>query len=211
MYRKYIKRVLDFTLSLLLFIVLIPFLLIMCLLVRIFLGSPIIFKQERIGKDEKVFTLCKFRTMTDERDENGELLPDEVRLTKFGKFLRSTSLDELPELINIIKGDLSIIGPRPLITQYLPYYSDDEKHRHDVRGGLLPPELMYNNIQPTWEEQFSYETDYAKNVSFTLDIKIFFATIKGLFTRNSVDYGGYVRESLITERVSQKISEEQNK
>lgn len=133
MYKKYIKRILDFTLSLLALIILSPLLLIIAILVRIKLGSPVIFKQERPGKDEKIFTLYKFRTMTDEKDENGNLLPDSKRLTKFGKTLRSTSLDELPELVNILKGEMSIVGPRPLLVQYLPYYTDEERHRHDVR------------------------------------------------------------------------------
>ena len=133
MYKKYIKRILDFTLSLLALIILSPLLLIIAILVKIKLGSPVIFKQERPGKDEKIFTLYKFRTMTDETDENGNLLPDSKRLTKFGKTLRSTSLDELPELVNILKGEMSIVGPRPLLVQYLPYYTEEERHRHDVR------------------------------------------------------------------------------
>ena len=133
MYQKYIKRILDFVLSLLALIVLSPVMLILYILVRIKLGKPAIFKQERPGKDEKIFTLYKFRTMTDEEDENGNLLPDSKRLTKFGKTLRSTSLDELPELINILKGNMAIVGPRPLRVQYLSYYTEEEKHRHDVR------------------------------------------------------------------------------
>ncbi len=133
MYAKYIKRILDFLLSLIAFIVLMPIMIIIYLLVRVKLGRPAIFKQERPGKDEKIFTLYKFRTMTDEKDENGSLLSDDKRLTKFGKFLRSTSLDELPELVNIIKGDMAIVGPRPLLVEYLPLYSEEQKHRHDVR------------------------------------------------------------------------------
>ena len=133
MYRKYIKRILDVILSLMALIILSPLMLVIYILVRIKLGKPVIFKQKRPGKDEKIFTLYKFRTMTDEKDENGELLPDSQRLTKFGKFLRSTSLDELPELVNIIKGEMSIIGPRPLLVEYLDYYTEEEKHRHDVR------------------------------------------------------------------------------
>ena len=136
MYAKYIKRILDFILSLIALIVLSPVLLVVAILVRMKLGSPIIFKQQRPGKDEKIFTLYKFRTMTDKKDENGNLLPDSERLTKFGKVLRSTSLDELPELVNILKGDMSIVGPRPLLVEYLPLYSEEQKHRHDVRPGL---------------------------------------------------------------------------
>ena len=133
MYKNYIKRFLDFTLSLLALILLSPVMLIIAILVRIKLGTPVIFKQQRPGKNEKIFTLYKFRTMTDKKDENGNLLPDSERLTKFGKLLRSTSLDELPELVNIIKGDMAIVGPRPLLVGYLPYYTEEEKHRHDVR------------------------------------------------------------------------------
>lgn len=133
MYRKYFKRILDLVLSLIAFIILLPIMMVIYILVRIKLGKPVIFKQKRPGKDEKIFTLYKFRTMTDEKDENGNLLPDSKRLTKFGKTLRSTSLDELPELVNILKGEMSIVGPRPLLVQYLPYYTDEERHRHDVR------------------------------------------------------------------------------
>ena len=136
MYRKYIKRILDFTLSLIALIVLSPILLITAILVKIKLGSPIIFKQQRPGKNEKIFTLYKFRTMIDKKDEEGNLLPDEQRLTKFGKILRITSIDELPELINILKGDMAIVGPRPLLVEYLSLYNDEQKHRHDVRPGL---------------------------------------------------------------------------
>ena len=138
--------------------------------------------------------------MLNECDENGDLLSDEIRLTKFGKLLRSTSLDELPELFNILKGDLSIVGPRSLLVDYLPYYSDYERQRHTVKGGLTPPEVLYNNIMPTWEEQFKYEVNYANNVSFILDLKILFATFKGVFKRNSSAYGSYVRKLLSEER-----------
>lgn len=199
-YKKYLKRLFDIILSVFAIIILSPFILILSLVIRIKLGSPIIFRQNRVGKDEKQFYIYKFRTMTDERDGKGNLLPDEHRLTKFGKMLRSTSLDELPELVNIIKGDLSIIGPRSLLVEYLPYYTDYEKQRHTVRGGLIPPEVLYNNIMPTWEDQFIYEVEYANNLSILLDLKILFATFKGLFTRNKQNYGSYVRRSLIDER-----------
>ena len=132
MYRRYIKRMLDFILSLIAIIILSPVLIVVAILVRTKLGSPVIFKQKRPGKDEKIFTLYKFRTMTDERDEEGNLLPDDIRLTKFGKLLRSTSLDELPELFNILKGDMAIVGPRPLLVEYLSYYEEQERHRHDA-------------------------------------------------------------------------------
>lgn len=200
MYAKYIKRLLDIIFSFCGIIVLSPLLLILVVMIRIKLGSPVLFKQERVGKNEKLFTMCKFRTMTDKKDENGELLSDKQRITKFGSFLRSTSLDELPEMFNILKGDLSIVGPRSLLPQYLPYYTDFEKQRHNVRGGLTPPEVLYDNVIPTWEDQFKYEVDYANNVSFVLDLKIIFATIKGVLKRNDIDYGHYVRKSLIEER-----------
>lgn len=162
MYAKYIKRTLDLILSLMALIVLMPLMIIIGILVRINLGSPIIFKQKRPGKNEKVFTLYKFRTMTDKRDIDGNLLPDEYRLTKFGKFLRSTSLDELPELINIIKGDMAIVGPRPLLVEYLPYYTEEEKHRHDVRPGLTGLAQVNGRNALQWEERFSFDLQYKK-------------------------------------------------
>jgi len=200
MYRKYIKRLLDIICSLFAITLLSPVLIIVSILVHIKLGSPIIFKQQRVGKNEKIFTMYKFRTMTDERDQNGCLLPNEARFTKFGSILRATSLDELPELINILNGDISIVGPRSLLVEYLPYYTECERQRHKVRGGLTPPEVLYDNITPTWEKQFEYEVHYANNVSFMLDVRIMFATIKGVFKRNSVDYGNYVRASFAEER-----------
>lgn len=200
MYRHFVKRLLDIILSSVALIVLSPFLLIIAVLVRINLGSPIIFKQERVGKDEKVFTMLKFRTMSDKRDAKGELLPDKERQTKLGDILRSTSLDELPELVNILRGDISIVGPRPLLVSYLPYYTDEERLRHSVRGGLTVPEVVYGNVTPTWEEQFSYEVDYAKNVSFFLDLKIIWNTVKIIFKRVQSDYGSEVRQPLNVER-----------
>ena len=200
MYRHFVKRLLDIVLSSVALIVLSPFFFVIAVLVRIKLGSPIIFKQERVGKDEKIFTMFKFRTMSDRRDAKGELLPDEERQTKLGDILRSTSLDELPELINILKGDISIVGPRPLLVSYLPYYTDEERLRHSVRGGLTVPEVVYGNVTPTWEEQFSYEVEYAKNVSFLLDLKIIWNTIKIVFKRVQSDYGSEVRQPLNVER-----------
>jgi len=200
MYIKYIKRIFDINCSLLAIIILFPVMLVISLLVYIKLGSPIIFKQHRVGKGEKFFTMYKFRTMTNKLDKKGNLLPGKDRLTKFGSVLRSSSLDELPELFNILKGDLSIVGPRPLVVEYLPYYTDYERRRHSVRGGLIPPEVLYNNITPTWKEQFGYEVHYANHVSFMLDLKILFVTIKGVFKRTSVDYGNYVRGSFADER-----------
>ena len=154
MYKKYVKRILDVVLSLVALIILSPIMLVVAILVRTKLGSPVIFKQERPGKDEKIFKLYKFRTMTNEKDENGDLLPDDKRLTKFGKLLRSTSLDELPELINIIKGDMSIVGPRPLLVEYLPLYTEEQKHRHDVRPGLTGYAQVSGRNLVDWEERF---------------------------------------------------------
>lgn len=189
MYAKYIKRTLDLILSLMALIVLMPLMIIIGILVRINLGSPIIFKQKRPGKNEKIFTLYKFRTMTDKRDIDGNLLPDEYRLTKFGKFLRSTSLDELPELINIIKGDMAIVGPRPLLVEYLPYYTEKEKHRHDVRPGLTGLAQVNGRNAISWEEKLKYDTEYIKEISFYSDLKIIFKTIKKTIKRKDIKMG----------------------
>ena len=162
---KYIKRILDIISSLLAIIILSPLLAVTAVLVKTKLGSPVLFKQERPGKDEKIFTLMKFRTMTDERDENGELLPDEVRLTKFGKFLRSTSIDELPELFNILKGDMSVIGPRPLLVKYLPRYNEHQHRRHEVRPGLSGWAQVNGRNSISWEEKFDLDVEYVDNYS----------------------------------------------
>lgn len=186
MYRLFIKRFLDFILSLLALIVLSPLLLIIAILVRIKLGSPVIFKQERPGKDEKIFTLYKFRTMTDKRDSDGNLLPDEIRLTKFGKLLRSTSLDELPELVNIIKGDMSIVGPRPLLVRYLPLYNDKQKHRHDVRPGFTGYAQVNGRNAISWEEKFDLDMYYVNHVSFFMDVRIIIKTVKTVIFREGI-------------------------
>ena len=172
MYRNGVKRFLDFMLSLMGIIVLSPILLILWILVRVKLGSPVLFHQERPGRNEKIFKLYKFRSMTDERDEQGNLLPDEVRLTKFGKVLRSTSLDELPELFNILKGNMSLIGPRPLLVRYLPYYTDEERHRHDVRPGLTGLAQVNGRNALGWEDRFRYDLYYVEHLSFLMDLKI---------------------------------------
>lgn len=185
-YEKYIKRILDFTLSLIALICLSPILLIVAILVRIKLGSPVIFKQKRPGKNEKIFTLYKFRTMTDEKDDNGDLLPDSQRLTKFGKFLRSTSLDELPELINIIKGNMAIVGPRPLLVKYLPLYNEKQKHRHDVRPGLTGYAQVNGRNAISWEEKFEDDLKYIENITLINDIKIILKTIKKVIKRNDI-------------------------
>ena len=166
MYRKYIKRILDFTLSLIALIVLSPILLITAILVKIKLGSPIIFKQQRPGKNEKIFTLYKFRTMTDKKDEEGNLLPDEQRITKFGKILRSTSIDELPELINILKGDMSIVGPRPQLIRDMLFMTEEQRKRHDVRQGLTGLAQINGRNNLTWEEKIEYDLEYIKNITF---------------------------------------------
>lgn len=178
MYKKWVKRCLDFLLSLCAIILLSPLLLVLTILVRVKLGSPVIFHQERPGKDEKIFTLCKFRTMTDERDEKGELLPDAVRLTKFGKFLRGTSLDELPELFNILKGDMSIIGPRPLLVSYLPYYSKREKLRHSVRPGLTGLAQVSGRNFIDWDRRMDKDIEYVEHLSFAMDLKVIWLTVK---------------------------------
>lgn len=186
MYRKYIKRLLDFILSLFAIIILSPVLLIVALLVRIKLGSPVIFKQKRPGLNEKIFTLYKFRTMTDAKDEQANLLPDEIRLTKFGKLLRSTSLDELPELFNILKGDMSIVGPRPLLVRYLPLYNEHQKHRHDVRPGFTGYAQCNGRNAISWEEKFDLDVYYTKNLTLFMDIKIIIKTIKVVLFREGI-------------------------
>ena len=205
MYAKYIKRILDLILSLMALIVLMPLMIIIGILVRINLGSPIILKQKRPGKNEKIFTLYKFRTMTDKRDIDGNLLPDEYRLTKFGKFLRSTSLDELPELINIIKGDMAIVGPRPLLVEYLPYYTEEEKHRHDVRPGLTGLAQVNGRNAISWEEKLKYDTEYIKKIYFNSDLKIIFKTIKKTIKREDILMGNeFVVGKFIDQRKNKK-------
>lgn len=186
-YKSYVKRIMDFLLSLIAIIVLSPILLVVAILVRVKLGGPVIFKQERPGLNEKIFMMYKFRTMTDERDENGELLPDSVRLTKFGRILRSTSLDELPGLFNILKGDMSIIGPRPLLVQYLPLYNEHQKRRHDVRPGLSGLAQINGRNAISWEDKFSLDVEYVDNVSFFGDWKIIFFTLKKVFVREGIN------------------------
>lgn len=177
----------DIVLSFIAIILLSPFLLIIAFLVRIKLGSPVIFKQDRPGLNEKIFTLYKFRTMTDERDENGELLPDEKRMTKYGKFLRSTSLDELPELFNIFKGDMSLVGPRPLLVQYLPLYDEYQRRRHEVRPGLSGLAQISGRNTLSWEEKFRLDVEYVHNISFIGDFKIILSTLKKVFVREGIN------------------------
>ena len=184
MYKNFIKRALDIIISLCGIIILSPVYLILWILVRVKLGNPALFTQDRPGKNEKVFKLYKFRTMTDERDEKGELLPDEIRLTGFGKILRSTSLDELPELFNILKGDMSLIGPRPLLVRYLPYYTEEERHRHDVRPGLTGLAQVNGRNALGWEDRFSYDLQYVEHCSFLMDMKVLGMTVGKVLKRS---------------------------
>ena len=186
MYKKYIKRLLDIILSLIGIIITFPIFLLIGLLVIIFLGRPAIFRQKRPGKDEKIFTMYKFRTMTNKKDKDGNLLPDEKRLTKFGKFLRKTSLDEIPEFFNILKGDMSFIGPRPLLVEYLDYYTEEEKHRHDVRPGLTGLAQVNGRNLLSWEEKFKLDVEYVNNITFINDLKIIFKTIKTVLVREGI-------------------------
>lgn len=189
-YEKYIKRLLDIVLSGCALIVLSPLLLVTAILVRVKLGSPVIFCQERPGKDEKIFKLHKFRSMSDARDETGALLPDEIRLGKFGRNLRATSLDELPELWDIFRGKMSIVGPRPLLVKYLPLYNDEQHRRHDVRPGLTGWAQVHGRNLASWEERFAYDVDYVDHISFALDVKIIFMTIRCVFAREGISAEG---------------------
>ena len=186
MYAKYMKRLLDILLSLTILIVLSPLLLVLCILVRSKLGRPIFFKQERPGLHEKIFTMYKFRTMTDKRDAEGNLLPDKDRLTKFGKLLRATSLDELPEFFNILKGDMSFIGPRPLLVSYLPYYTETEALRHTVRPGLTGLAQVSGRNFLDWDRRLAKDVEYVKGLSFQMDLKVLFLTVKVVFDRSDV-------------------------
>lgn len=199
-YNRYVKRIIDIICALLAIMVFWWLYLIVAVLVRIKLGSPIIFKQERPGKIDKktgketIFNLYKFRTMTDKRDVEGNLLPDDVRLTKFGRILRSTSLDELPEAFNILKGDMSVIGPRPLLVEYLSYYTKEEHHRHDVRPGLSGwAQINGRNAIDSWEQRFQYDLEYVKNVSFAFDIKVVLKTIEKVLKRIDIQVGKQIK------------------
>ena len=185
-YKTYIKRPMDIVLSTIAIIILSPLMLAIAIMVRIKLGSPVIFKQKRPGLNEKIFTLYKFRTMTDERDEKGVLLPDNQRLTSFGQFLRSTSLDELPELVNILKGDMSLVGPRPLLVEYLPLYNSWQRRRHEVRPGLTGLAQINGRNAISWREKFEWDVHYVDNVSFRLDWKIIFFTVKKVLAREGI-------------------------
>lgn len=183
LYERFFKRALDIFCSLMALLVFWWLYVIVAILVRVKLGSPVLFTQDRPGKDEKIFKLYKFRTMTDARDENGNLLPDDVRLTKFGKLLRSTSLDELPEVFNILKGDMSIIGPRPLLVKYLPLYNEEQKRRHEVRPGLSGYAQVNGRNSVSWEEKFRMDVEYVDHVTFMGDVKIILGTVLKAFVK----------------------------
>lgn len=190
MYQKYIKRLLDIILSLIAIIITLPIFLITGILVLIFLGKPAIFRQKRPGKKEKIFTMYKFRTMSNKKDKDGNLLPDDQRLNKFGKFLRSTSLDELPEILCcILPGKMSFIGPRPLLVKYLPYYTKEEHHRHDVRPGLTGWAQVNGRNLVNWDERFKMDLEYVNNLTFMMDVKVIFKTISIVFKREGITDG----------------------
>ncbi len=208
-YGKYIKRLLDFLLSSIAILLLSPVLILVGILVRVKLGSPVLFHQERPGKDEKIFTLCKFRTMTDQRDEQGNLLPDSERLTGFGKFLRSTSLDELPELFNIWKGDMSLIGPRPLLVSYLPWYTREERLRHTVRPGLTGLAQVSGRNFLDWDRRLAKDVEYVQNLSLLMDLKILWMTVAVVFSRSQVAEDTAVSEGNLAQIRAEKAARAQ--
>ena len=206
-YEKYVKRLLDIVISGLALVLLSPVMLVTALLVRIKLGSPVIFTQERPGKNEVIFKLHKFRSMNDNRDENGELLPDKQRLGRFGQLLRSTSLDELPELWDIFRGKMSLVGPRPLLVQYLPYYTEEEHHRHDVRPGLTGLAQVKGRNNLTWEEKFAYDIQYiTSGISFWKDVKIMLSTISKVLRKEDVQIDTHFAEGNFAELRSKERS-----
>ena len=204
MYAKYIKRVLDFVLSLMALIVLSPLLVILIILGAVFMRGNPFFTQARPGKNEKIFKLIKFRTMDNRKDKDGKLLPDDVRLNKYGRILRSTSLDELPELINILIGDMSFVGPRPLLVKYLPRYNEEQRHRHDVRPGLTGYAQAHGRNAVTWEEKFKMDVWYTRNISFITDVKVIIDTVKVVLKRDGIssDTSATMEEFMGTKEVS---------
>lgn len=204
MYAKYIKRVLDFVLSLMALIVLSPLLVILIILGAVFMRGNPFFTQARPGKNEKIFKLIKFRTMDNRKDKDGKLLPDDVRLNKYGRILRSTSLNELPELINILIGDMSIVGPRPLLVKYLPRYNEEQRHRHDVRPGLTGYAQAHGRNAVTWEEKFKMDVWYTRNISFITDVKVIIDTVKVVLKRDGIssDTSATMEEFMGTKEVS---------
>ena len=206
-YERFIKRPLDCFLSTGALVVLSPVMLVTALLVRVKLGSPVLFTQERPGRNEEIFKLYKFRTMTDERDENGALLPDYTRLTKFGKFLRNTSVDELPELLNIIKGDMAVVGPRPLLVKYLPLYNEEQRHRHDVRPGLTGLAQAHGRNNSSWEERFELDVEYTEKISFRGDIKIMADTFISVLRHEDIDSESAVKSNITMAEFTGTVSE----
>ena len=194
MYAKFFKRLIDFLLSLIALIVLSPVLLVLIILGAIKMKGNPFFTQLRPGKDEKIFKLIKFRSMTCEKDKDGKFLPDDIRLTRYGRILRSTSLDELPELLNILIGDMSIVGPRPLLVEYLPYYTEEERHRHDVRPGLTGwAQVNGRNNVGSWEERFAYDLEYVNNLTFSMDMKVIFKTVSKVIKRSDIQVGSEIK------------------
>lgn len=207
-YERFVKRPLDIFCSLLAIVVFWWLFVVVAILVRVKLGGPVLFTQDRPGKDEKIFKLYKFRTMTDERDENGNLLPDDVRLTKFGRLLRSTSLDELPEIFNILKGDMSIVGPRPLLVSYLPYYTQEERHRHDVRPGLTGLAQVNGRNAIEWDKKLGYDVDYVRSVSFAMDLKIVFLTVVKVLKRSDIQVGSEFKAGKFIDQRKSRMAQE---
>ncbi|CAM5185077.1 Lipopolysaccharide/colanic/teichoic acid biosynthesis glycosyltransferase OS=Ureibacillus acetophenoni OX=614649 GN=SAMN05877842_104135 PE=3 SV=1 [Ureibacillus acetophenoni] len=206
-YRRFFKRPIDFVLALIAIIFLSPVFIFVAILVKTKLGSPVIFKQERPGLNEEIFTMYKFRTMTDAKDEKGELLDDSIRLTKFGKLLRSTSIDELPELFNILKGDMSFVGPRPLLIRYLPYYREDERVRSNVRPGITGLAQINGRNALSWSERFKTDVEYVNNLTLLLDVKILFITLSVVFKRKNILVGSeHILKDLDVERKEESIN-----
>lgn len=210
MYAKFFKRLIDFILSLIALIVLSPALVVLIILGAIKMKGNPFFTQLRPGKDEKIFKLIKFRSMTCEKDKDGKFLPDDVRLTRYGRLLRSTSLDELPELINILIGDMSIVGPRPLLVEYLPYYTEEERHRHDVRPGLTGwAQVNGRNNIGSWEERFVYDLEYVNNLTFAMDLKVIFKTVAKVIKRSDIQVGSEIKAGRLDvarrENISTKV------
>ena len=203
-YRRFIKRILDFTISLISLIIFSPIFSVVVVLERVKLGSPVFFCQKRPGKDEKIFTIYKFRTMTDKRDENGNLCSDDIRLTSFGRKLRATSLDELPQLLNVIKGDMAIVGPRPLMVEYLPYYTEEEKIRHTVRPGITGLAQVRGRNSISWEEKFSFDIQYVNKMSLMFDLKIIMETVSKVIKKSDIGQGEECPEYLNVLRKDKK-------
>lgn len=203
-YRRFIKRILDFTISLISLIIFSPIFIVVAVLVRVKIGSPVFFRQKRPGKDEKIFTIYKFRTMTDKRDENGNLCSDDIRLTSFGRKLRAMSLDELPQLLNVIKGDMAIVGPRPLMVEYLPYYTEEEKIRHTVRPGITGLAQVRGRNSISWEEKFSFDIQYVNKMSLMFDLKIIMETVSKVIKKSDIGQGEECPEYLNVLRKDKK-------